>query len=368
MSSAQRGGERKGDGGVSRRHRRLAGERAIAVGVEALLRPRASEGVLADLHREPGQRQRRRQAAARPGDTGPCRGQPGRQQPDVTVPYTSGWPKCRTTEATLSAPVPLLCWHSAEPDGRAASARTGRPPRPRRATSGCRRGAKPSRRRAPRAACPAPATGWTSRPGQRAGRAAGGTYGPCPASGRRGVARRPAGGYLRSFVSRDLSSGEQMNRRLEPASRCWRWRPAATTSTSPNVRPGRPGAAGPVRPLRRRAGRGGGDRAASTAKPPRADSPEALTKQADAAMAYARTLPDVADHRRRPAGPPADHPASRAAGGSAWPRSRTARAGRRRRARRTGGRRRDQAMARRGARASRPAERSRPAIYRTATP
>ena len=53
----------------------------VAVGVEALLRTRPAEGVLSRLDGEPGERERGRQASARPGELRPARGQSGGQQP-----------------------------------------------------------------------------------------------------------------------------------------------------------------------------------------------------------------------------------------------------------------------------------------------
>ena len=93
------------------------------------------------------------------------------------------------------------------------------------------------------------------------------------------------------------------------------------------------------------------------------DSPEALTKQADAAMAYARTLPDVATIGADPQGQRAHGQLQeRLARGRTSDRGRQERIGDGR-TRRTGGPRR-QVMARRGARASRPAGMLASAIYR----
>ena len=141
---------------------------------------------------------------------------------------------------------------------------------------------------------------------------------------RRGIAR-PRGGYLGRSSPNDFGPGDQMNRRLCRGCPRWPWCPAATTNTSAKIT-NQDGLVPPDQfaALRHRAGRGHRDRA--RVRPRR---PGHARRAREAGRRREDLCGNVAGRRRRPrrsAGPPSDRFDSRAAGDSALPPSRTARA------------------------------------------
>src|SRR6266576_688672 len=109
-------------------------------------------------------------------------------------------------------------------------------------------------------------------------------------------------GYLRSCAYRDLSSGEQMNRRVG----IWLALLAVVSCRSYDYKSRLTAQGGLVPPDQfARYGKEQAEEVAIAREYGRADqgdTPEALVRQANAAIAYARTLPDVADVSADPLG------------------------------------------------------------------